>query len=330
MSGVAVAATLMATVGGFVGGTAAIAGASTTKYTIAFNVGAEADPFFQSMYLGASQEAAKLGVTLLWGGDPEDYSPTTQIPQVQQQLAENPNALIIAPTSTTDLNTIIAQAVASGIKVFNVDSGSSVQSNITNWVTGNNTQGGTAAADALASAIGYTKNCTKASPCTVAVGVSSLTTSTDAARVAGFNAEVKAKYPNIKTLSAIVSNSESAVAQKGFVQDITAHKLAGIFAVDGSDAVGATAAAQATKSKVKIVGYDAYADNIKSMQAGGIGALSAIIAQQPTLEGSTIVADAYAALTGTAVTPQLDTLANILLTPSNCKKLCSTYQYAAS
>ena len=48
IQGAALASTLAASVLTFVGGSAAPAGASS-KVTIAFNVGAEADPFFQSM-----------------------------------------------------------------------------------------------------------------------------------------------------------------------------------------------------------------------------------------------------------------------------------------
>nr|MDA8318932.1 hypothetical protein [Actinomycetota bacterium] len=49
------------------------------KITIAFNMGAEADPFFIAMNVGAAAEAKKLGVNLIWQGDPSVYSPATQI-----------------------------------------------------------------------------------------------------------------------------------------------------------------------------------------------------------------------------------------------------------
>lgn len=314
------------------GGAATTAGAAKAKYTIAFVVGAEADPFFQSMYVGAHAEATKLGVNLIWQGDPVDYSPSTQIPVVQQVLALRPNALVIAPTDTKALNPYIAAAVKHGIKVFNVDSGSSYQKNITSWVTGNNAQGGKAAAIALASAMNYSAKCTAAKKCDVAIGVSSLTTSTDAARVAAFKAEVKAKYPHMVLLNDVVSQSQPSVAQSAFAQDISAHHLAGIFAVDGTDAEGATAAvkaAGAAGSQIKIVGYDAYAANIASMEAGGLGSLSAIISQQPTLEGTLIIKFAVAALNHKKV-PHLKTLPNITLTPKTSKAILAKYQYVAS
>ncbi len=332
VQGAAIASTLAASSMAFVGGAASVAGAASSKYTIAFVVGAEADPFFQSMYVGAKAEAAKLHVNLIWQGDPVDYSPATQIPVVQQVLALKPNALVIAPTDTKALNPYIASAVKSGIKVLNVDSGSSYQKNITSWVTGNNSQGGKAAADALAQAMDYAKNCTSSNKCNVAIGVSSLTTSTDAARVAGFKAEVKAKYPNITMLNDVVSQSQPSVAQSAFAQDISAHNLAGIFAVDGTDSEGATNAVKAAGSagaKIKIVGYDAYAANISSMTAGGLGAISAIISQQPTLEGQLIIQYAVQALQHKKV-PHLRTLPNITLTPTTSASVLAKYQYVAS
>lgn len=332
VQGAAVASTLAASVFTFVGGSATVANAASKKLTIGFVVGAEADPFFQSMYVGAAAEAKALGVTLRWQGDPVDYSPSTQIPIVQQVLAAKPSALIIAPTDTKALEPYVAQAVKSGIPVFNVDSGDANQKNITAWVTGNNTQGGTAAADALAVALKYAKNCTTAKKCTVAVGVSSITTSTDAARLAGFKAELAKKYPNILDLNPIVSNSQPSKAQAGFSQDISAHKLAGIFAIDGTDAEGAASAILAAGNagkKIKVVGYDAYAANIATMKSGGI---AAIISQQPTLEGKDIILAAVKRLRhGNAKgIAHLTTLANIVLTPSNCAMLCSKYVYVAS
>ena len=332
IQGAVIASTLAATSLAVVGQSASQAATSGKKITIAFVVGAEADPFFQSMYVGAHAEALKLHVNLIWQGDPVDYSPATQIPVVQQVLALRPNALVIAPTDTKALNPYIASAVKSHIKVFNVDSGSSYQKNITSWVTGNNSQGGKAAADALAKAMNYSSTCTSSAKCNVAIGVSSLTTSTDAARVKAFKAEVHAKYPNITMLNDVVSQSQPSVAQSAFAQDISSHKLAGIFAVDGTDAEGASAAVKAAGSsgaKIKIVGYDAYASNIASMTAGGLGSLSAIISQQPTLEGKLIIQYAVAALHGKKV-PHLKTLPNITLTPTTSASVLAKYQYVAS
>jgi len=327
VQGAAVVSTLAASVFTFVGGSASVASAASKKYTVAYVVGAASDPFFLSMKKGAEAEASKLGITLEFQGNPSVYSSATQIPIVRTLLATKPAALVLAPTDTKALQPLVAQYISKKIPVFNVDSGDANQGNITSWVTGNNSQGGQAAADALAAAIGYAKNCTSASKCVVAIGVSSITTSTDAARLKGFAAEVKAKYPNIKALQPIVSNSQPAVATSGFKQDLAANKLSGIFAIDGTDLEGAAQAiltAGSAGKNIKVVGYDAYATTIKSMKAGKI---SAIISQQPALEGKDAIDAVYAKLTGKGKITKLLTLANIVLTPANCAKLCSTYVY---
>ena len=130
-------------------------GSSTGKITVAFNMGAEADPFFIAMNIGAATEAKALGVTLIWQGDPSVYSPSTQIPILDQLLAEHPSALIIAPTDPSALQPGVNEALGQGIPVVNVDTHVNDLSKVLSFITGNNQQGGAAAADAMAKAMGY-------------------------------------------------------------------------------------------------------------------------------------------------------------------------------
>lgn len=328
--GVAIASTLAASAFAFVGGTTSVATAATSKLTIGFVIGAEADPFFQAMFIGASAEAKALNVNLIWSGNPEEYSPATQLPFIQQVAAQRPNAMVIAPTDTKALEPTIAKIVKSGTPVFNVDSHDADLSNIRGFVTGNNTQGGQAEADLIAKAIGYSTNCTAASKCNIDLGVSSLTTSTDAARVAGATAELKAKYPNIVVKSTIQSNSQSAVAQAGFTQNITSDSLKGILAVDGTDTVGGVAAAVAANAghPIPVVGYDAYAYEIADIQAG---TLYGVVAQQPALEGKYVIAEAVDYLrhhkTGE---PKTLTLANASLSKTSSAAMLNKYEYPSA
>jgi ribose transport system substrate-binding protein len=83
-------------------------GSSSGKITIAFNMGAEADPFFIAMNLGTKTAATKYGVTLIGQGDPSVYSPSTQIPIAQQLLAQDPSGFIIAPTDPLALQRFLS------------------------------------------------------------------------------------------------------------------------------------------------------------------------------------------------------------------------------
>ena len=251
------------------------------KLVIAYNMGAEADPFFIAMNVGAAAEARKLGVTLDWQGDPSVYSPSTQIPIVEEMLAEHPDGLVISPTDPNALQPVVNEAIAEGIPVSNVDTHVTDLSKVLTFITGNNAQGGAVAADAMAKAMHYKAGQTYQ----VAVGMSSPTTTTNTARLAGFKAEIAKKYPGIKIVAEAYSESQPAKANSNVNDWLTRFPhLKGIFAIDGTNASGASAAIQAhgLVGKVALVGYDAYANNVALLQKG---IFVALIAQQPALEG---------------------------------------------
>ena len=302
--------------------------ASTTsgKITIAFNMGAEADPFFISMNLGAEAEAKALGVSLIWQGDPSVYSPSTQIPIVDQLLAGNPSALIIAPTDPSALQPAVNQALGQGIPVVNVDTHVNDLSKVLSFITGNNQQGGAAAADAMAAAMHYTAGQTYQ----VVVGASSATTTTNTARLAGFKAEIAAKYPGIKIVSEEYSESQPAVANTNVNNWLTKYPdLKGIFAIDGTNATGAAAALQSRGlvGKIALVGYDAYSTNVALLQKH---VFAALIAQQPYQEGKMAIEDVVKYLRASksaAGITHLVTLPNIVLTPSTSASVLTQYTY---
>jgi ABC-type sugar transport system substrate-binding protein len=263
----------------------AVAGISTpaqaaNKYTIAFVMGAESDPFFQAMKLGAEQEAAAKGVTLVWQGDPSVYSPATQNPILDQVLALKPNGLVLIPTDPTALQAGHDKAIAAGIPVVNVDTHVNDTSKAVSFITGDNADGGAKAADTLASAIGYKKGKTYK----VVVGLTSATATTNVGRLNGFSAQIKKKYPGIKIVDKAYSQSQPSVANTNVSNWLTKYPdLAGIFAIDGTNAAGAAAALQAKGlvGKIKLIGYDAYPANVDLIKKG---VFTALIAQDPAAE----------------------------------------------
>jgi len=296
------------------------------QVTIAFNMGAEADPFFISMNLGAKAAAQKYGVNLIWQGDPSVYSPSTQIPIARQLLAQHPNGFIIAPTDPSALQPIVDQAVKQGIPVVNVDTHVNDLSHVLSFITGNNQQGGAAAADAMAAAMHYTKGKTYQ----VAVGASSATTTTNTARYEGFKAEIAKKYPGIQIVSEEYSQSQPAVANTNVNNWLTKYPhLAGIFAIDGTNAEGASAAIQSRGllGKVALVGYDAYSANVTLLQKH---VFTALIAQQPYTEGYMAVSDIVNYLRHHTKPQHLVTLPNIVLTPNSSPAMLAKYTYPSA
>jgi ribose transport system substrate-binding protein len=266
-------------VGALLTGTA-VAPAQAANKKIAFVMGAESDPFFQAMKVGAEAAAKANNIDLIWQGDPSEYSPATQIPVVDQVLAQKPDALVLIPTDPTALQASVAKAKAAGIPVINVDTRVNDLTDVLSFITGDNADGGAKAADALAKAIKYTKGKTYQ----VVVGLTSATATTNVARLEGFSKQIAKKYPGIKIVDKAYSQSQPAKANTNVSNWLTKYpKLAGIFAIDGTNAAGAAAAIQAKglKGKVALVGYDAYKANVDLI---GKGVFTALVAQDPAAE----------------------------------------------
>jgi len=309
-------------------GIATPAQAASKKLTIAFVMGAEADPFFKAMKVGATAEAAAKGVNLVWQGNPSVYSPATQIPVADQVLATKPSGLVLIPTDPTALQPVANQAIKAGIPVVNVDTHVNDLSKVTAFITGDNADGGAKAADAIAAAIKYTAGQTYQ----VAVGLTSATATTNVARLAGFKAEVAAKYPGIQIVDTEYSQSQPSVADTNVSNWLTKYpNLAGIFAIDGTNASGAAAALQAKGlvGKIALVGYDAYPANVKLLQAG---VFSALIAQNPAAEAKLAIDDLVATLTKSAAAKSIQhlvTIPNVVLTSATSAADFAKYTYVA-
>ena len=295
------------------------------KLTIAFVMGAEADPFFKAMKVGADAEAAAKGVTLIWQGDPAQYSPATQIPYVDQVLAQKPDGLVLIPTDPDALQASVSKAVAANIPVVNVDTHVTDLSQVLSFITGDNADGGSKAADAMATAIGYQSG-TKYQ---VVVGLTSETATTNVARLDGFKKQLAAKYPGIDVVDVAYSQSQPAVANSNVSNWLTKYpNLSGIFAIDGTNATGAASALQAKglTGKVALIGYDAYQANVDLI---GKGVFTALIAQNPAEEAKEAVDTCMKYLdskSATGITKNV-TLPNIVLTKDTSAADLKKYTY---
>jgi ABC-type sugar transport system substrate-binding protein len=263
---------------------ALVAGASgcaaNKQLTIAFVMGAESDPFFQAMKVGAQAEAKAEGVKLVWQGDPSHYDVQTEVPIVDNVIAQKPDGLVLIPTDPTGLQASADKAVAAGIAVANVDTHVANLDKIVTFITGDNADGGAKAADAIATKIGYTAGKTYQ----VVVGLTSATATTNVARLKGFKDAVAAKYPGIQIVDVAYSASNPQTAATNVNNWLTKYpNLSGIFAIDGTNASGAAAALQAKglTGKIALVGYDAYPANVALIKQG---VFTALIAQDPAAE----------------------------------------------
>lgn len=282
--------------------------AEAKTYTIALVPGIATDPFYITMQRGAAAEAKKLGVHLIWQGG-ASFSPETQIPILQALLAKHPDALVIAPTNKTALINPIKQYAAAKIPTISVDTTITDHSLLKARITSNNTQGGAAAADAIAKSA-HEKG--DVAIINVKPGIS-----TTDARQKGFLAEMK-KYPHMKVVATEYDNDSptKAFADTQLLLLKYPH-LVGVFGTNVFSAQGAGKAVETSgrKGKVNVVGYDAEPGEVKLLKQGVI---TTLIVQQPAKEGALGVKYAYDILTGHAdKVPKSSLLDNVTATTQN-------------
>ena len=265
--------------------------------TLELIVGTKSDNFYVTMECGAEQEAAKLGVHLTVTG-PADFTVPEQKPLIDAAISTKPDALLVAPTDVTALDSDLQRVQNNGTKIVFVDTSSSDGSLGVSRITSNNTQGGQLAADQLAGQIGDKG--------TVAIVTVKAGTSTTDARVQGFIQEMQTKHPDIKLLPTQYDDTDStSVATSDVEGDISGNPdLAGVFAANVLTAEGAATAIQATHSsgKVKVATFDAEPAQMTMLQNGTI---QLAIAQAPALEGKDAVDQAVNALDGKTVTANI-------------------------
>lgn len=278
---------------------AATSGAAPAKaYKLTFIQGVKGDPFYATMQCGVQAEAKKLGATVQTTGG-EKWDAGVQIPVVTSVTAQHPDAVLIAPNDSKALEPPLGQLVAAGIKLVLVDTGLADNSKASSFITSDNLGGGKLAADTLGAMIGgkgsvFVQN--------VQPGIS-----TTDARAKGFNEEMKAKFPNIKVLDVQYNGDDPAKAASITTSVLSAHPdLSGIFATNVQGAEGtATGLKQAGKaSKVKVIGFDAGAQQISDLKSGVVQGL---VAQQPYQIGVDGVDQAIAALSGKSNTAAIQT-----------------------
>ena len=270
----------------------------TARHYLQLVVGTKGDDFYVTMECGAQAEAKALGVSLTVTG-PADFSASEQAPILNAVAASKPDALIVAPTDTKALNPELSRIANEGVKVVFVDTTTTDPSVAVSHITSDNTGGGKLAADSLATEIGGKG--------TVAVINVNPGISTTDARIAGFNAEMKARYPDITVLATQYDNDSSATAASQVEADIAAHPdLAGVFATNVLSAQGAATGVQhAGKSgKVKVATFDAEPQQVTALKSNTI---QLAVAQSPYQEGQLGVEQAVNALSGKAVTADIGT-----------------------
>ena len=277
------------------GGTATKA---SKNYNITYVQGITGNPFFTSVTCGAQAEAKSLGVNFDFQGG-KDYSPESQTPILNAVIAKKPDGIMISPMAGQAMVPPLSQAKSAGIKMTFVDSTAEDASLASSFVTSDNSAGGALAADKIGELLGGKGK-------VIVMGATPGISTTDA-RQAGFEAEIKAKYPNLTLLPTQFSQSEPATATTKLGAVIARNSdLGAVFAVSTQEVEGVVVAVKTAgmTDKIKIVGFDTSDPIIEAVKAGTV---TGLVVQEPLAMGKLALGQLVAALDGKPTTPLIQT-----------------------
>lgn len=259
--------------------------------------GVAGDEFYITMDCGAQEAAEELGVNYSVQG-PNEFDPTEQIPIVEAVVAQQPDAILIAPTERTALIGPLQAAQDAGITVVLVDTIVDDENIGVSRIATDNVEGGRVAGEALVELIGGEG--------AVFVNTTQPGVSTVEERQQGFE-EVIADEPGIEYLGAEFNNDDPTRAAQ-ITSAVLARNpdLAGIFATNLFSAEGAATALRdaGAQEQVQIVGFDASPGQVDQLEEGLVQAL---VAQNPREIGYQGVQTAVASLRGEDFEEQITT-----------------------
>ncbi|RIJ76170.1 hypothetical protein D1871_13520 [Nakamurella silvestris] len=291
--------------------------------TIGFVPGIASDPFFKAMQVGAEAKAKELGVNLIWQGAADEYSPQSQLPFVEAMLTQRVNGLILVPTDPNALQPSVTKAAGLNIPVITVDTSVSDDAQLTSFITGDSLDGGRQAAKTLAEQIGDSGE--------VFILSGSPTATTNQLREKGFKDEMAENHPNITVVGTEYANSQAAKATSALNTTLLKYPdLKGVFAADGTSGTGAVASMRNSgkAGEIKLIGYDAYENQIADLKSG---VYTALVAQQPGAEAATALEFMVDKIRGTnldKIQKQV-VLPNVVITTDNLVEM-EKYVYPAS
>jgi ribose transport system substrate-binding protein len=270
-------------------GTMGASMASAAAPKIGLAVSTLNNPFFVDLRDGALEEAKKVGLTITVADAQND--PNRQLSQVENFIEQGVSIILVNPCDSAAIVPAIKAANRAKIPVITVDRGAD-GGEVVCHIASDNVQGGEMAGEFLAKLIGYKGKVVELE------GIPGTSAARD--RGKGFN-EVMKKYPDIKIVARQEAGFDRAKGMTVMENILQAQpQIDGIFCHNDEMALGALRAIEAAGrlSAIKIVGFDATDDAVKSVKDGK---MVATVAQKPRVMGSTAVETAKQVLDGAKV-----------------------------
>jgi len=262
--------------------------------------------FWQSVQAGAIAAGRDLGVEVLWNGPSQETEYSRQIQIVDSMVARHVDGLAVAATDKTALSQPIERAAKAGIPVTVFDSGVDTTDYLT-FVATNNYEGGQMGARTLAEMVhGKGK---------VALLMNAPGSASTMEREKGFEDVIAKEFPDIKIVARQFGMSDRAKARDAAENMLAAHDdLAGMFASAEPSSVGAALAikARGLTDKVNLVAFDSTEGMVEDLK---IGAIHAMVVQDPFKMGYQAVKTQVDHLRGITVPKRLDLSARVITKP---------------
>ena len=259
--------------------------------------------FWQTVQAGAIAAGRELGVEIVWNGPSQETEYSRQIQIVDSMVARHVDGLAVAASDRTALSAPIERAAKAGILVTVFDSGVDTD-NILTFVATNNYEGGQMAARKLAELI-HSKG-------KVAMVMHAPGSASTMDREKGFEDVITKEFPAIQIVARQYGMSDRAKSRDAAENILSAHTdLDGMFASSEPSSVGAALAIKARNlaDKVNLVAFDSTEGLIADLK---LGAIDALVVQDPFKMGYEAVKTQVDALNGAKPPKRMDLSARVI------------------
>ena len=295
----------------------AAAVAAASGYTIAVIPKGTTHEYWKAINAGAIKAQRELStpgspVQIIWKGPFREDDRDQQIQVVENFMARQVSAMVLAPLDSQALVRPVHEAKQAGVPVVIMDSALKSDEYVS-FVATDNYKGGTLAGEEMARLLGGKGN-------VILLRYQAGSASTEA-RETGFLDALK-RYPGIKLISAdqqAGATRELAYQASQNLLNRFGREVNGVFCPCEPPTIAMTKALRdlgLAGGKVKMVGFDAGSQSVVDMKNGD---LQALVVQNPLLMGYLGVVTAVKHLRGEKVDRRIDT-GVVLVTPENMEK----------
>lgn len=243
------------------------------------------NPFFVSLKDGVVEEARKHGMETIVVDAQNDSA--KQSNDVDDLMQKGVNVLLINPTDSASISTVVQSANSLGIPVITLDR-SADQGDVKALVASDNVKGGKTAAEFIEKIVG------KGAKVVELEGVAGASATRE--RGKGFHEVADQNLKVIAKQTADFDRTKGLNVMENLLQanpDVQA-----VFAHNDEMALGAIEAIKSSGKDIPVVGFDGNDDAMKSIKEGK---LTATVAQQPEWIGQLAVQAVYDVLQGRTV-----------------------------